>query len=39
VLVSERVSQGEAMKFTIINEMQDSNNFSEKSMELDNNKS
>jgi hypothetical protein len=37
-LISKRISHSEAMKFTTLHEMQDGNNFSEKSMDLHNNK-
>lgn len=37
-LISKRISHSEAMKFTTMHEMQDGNDFSEKSMDLHNNK-
>ena len=37
-LISKRISHSEAMKFTTMHEMQDGNDFAEKSMDLHNNK-
>ncbi len=37
-LISKRISQVEAIKFTTMHEMQDGNSFSEKSMDLHNNR-
>ena len=37
-LISKRISHNEAIKFTTLHEKQDGNNFSEKSMDLHNNK-
>lgn len=37
-LISKRISHSEALKFTTMHEMQDGNDFAEKSMDLHNNK-
>ena len=37
-LISKRISHSEAIKFTTLHEMQDGNDFAEKSMDLHNNK-
>ncbi|GAB6112413.1 DUF6973 domain-containing protein [Desulfomicrobium salsuginis] len=37
-LISKRISHSEAIKFTTMHEMQDGNDFAEKSMDLHNNK-
>lgn len=37
-LISKRISHSEAIKFTTMHEMQDVNDFAEKSMDLHNNK-